>query len=254
MRSSMQDATLNVMVLAALVISIDAVVDDAVVGVENTMRRLRQLRSEGSPVSLQSVVLEGALEVSNTIVYGSLSQVVAVLPLFFMQGLSGAFFRPLAGAYVLVCLYLPVHRADGHAGAGPDLSEERAGRAARIARRGAGSGAAMARRLRGPCTRPAVVYGIVAVIVIAGLVVLPFLGQELLPEFKETGLPDALAGQARHVPPGDVPDHGPGQPRAAGHSRGAQLWRPHRTRRGGRRGGRHVLRRELDQHRSCRRL
>jgi CzcA family heavy metal efflux pump len=179
-----QDSTLNVMVLAGLVICIDAVIDDAVVGVENTMRRLRQLRNEGRPVTLESVVLEGALEVSGTIVYGSLSQVVAVLPLFFMQGLSGAFFRPLAGAYVLVCLISPlialtvtpamvlIFLKDAPAA-------RRESPVAVWLRRGYG------KALSWFLPRPAMVYGVVAVIVIAGIVVLPSLGQELLPEFKE---------------------------------------------------------------------
>jgi len=181
---NIQDATLNVMVLAALVIAIDAIVDDAVVGVENTMRRLRQLRSEGRDVTLESVVLEGALEVSNTIVYGSLSQVVALVPLFFMEGLSGAFFRPLAGAYVLVCLMSPVIALT----VTPAMvliflksapAKHRESPFTVRLRRGYG------RALSWTIHRPAVVYGAVAVLLICGLVVLPFLGQELLPEFKE---------------------------------------------------------------------
>jgi CzcA family heavy metal efflux pump len=181
---SIRDATLNVMVLAALVIAIDAVVDDAVVGVENTMRRLRQLRSEGRSLALETVVLEGALEVGNTIVYGSLSQVVAVVPLFFMEGLSGAFFRPLAGAYVLVCLMSPLialtvtpamvliflKNAPAQQHQSPIVPWLQ-----RV------YGKALSWTIR----RPAVTYGTVAVLVISGLVVLPFLGQELLPEFKE---------------------------------------------------------------------
>lgn len=179
-----QNSTLNVMVLAALVICIDAVIDDAVVGVENTMRRLRQLRNEGRAVTLESVVLEGALEVSGTIVYGSLSQVVAVLPLFFMQGLSGAFFRPLAGAYVLVCLFSPLIALT----VTPAMvliflknapAERRESPVAVWLRRGYG------RALAWSLHRPALIYGIVATVLIAGVVVLPSLGQELLPEFKE---------------------------------------------------------------------
>jgi CzcA family heavy metal efflux pump len=179
-----QDATLNVMILAAFVICIDAVVDDAVVGVENTMRRLRQLRSEGAPVSLQSVVLEGALEVSSTIVYGSLSQVVAVLPLYFMQGLSGAFFRPFVGAYVLVCLISPFLALT----VTPAMVLIFLKNAP--ARRHESPVAVWLRRNYGKALswslrRPALVYGTVAAILVAGVVVLPSLGQELLPEFKE---------------------------------------------------------------------
>ena len=181
---NLQDATLNVMVLAALVVSIDAVIDDAVVGVENTMRRLRQFRREGLPISLQTVVLDGALEVSSTIVYGSLSQVVALLPLFFMQGLSGAFFRPLAGAYVLVCLISPVIA----------LTVTPAMvliflRNAPLEARESPVSLWLRRVYQGTLSwslrNPARVYGTVGIILITGLAALPFLGQELLPEFKK---------------------------------------------------------------------
>ena len=181
---NIQDATLNVMVLAALVIAIDAIVDDAVVGVENTMRRLRQLRSEGSTVTLETVVLEGALEVRNTIVYGSLSQVVALVPLFFMEGLSGAFFRPLASAYVLVCLVSPVIALT----VTPAMvliflknapARQRQSPIVPWLQRVYG------KALLWAIHRPAVTYGTVAVLVISSLVVMPLLGQELLPAFKE---------------------------------------------------------------------
>jgi len=182
---SVQRATLNVMILAGLVIAIDAIVDDAIVGVENTMRRLRQLRAEGSDKPIQDIVLDGALEVSNTIVYGSLSQIVTLIPVFFMQGLSGAFFRPLAGAYVLACLVSPLialtvtpatvliflKDAPGKVRESPVV-----GPLKRV------YGKALAWTLH----RPVVAYTTVAILFVSGIGVLPFLGQELLPDFKET--------------------------------------------------------------------
>ena len=182
---NLQNATLNVMIVAALVISIDAVVDDAVVGVENTMRRLRQYHREGRPIDLQSVVLEGALEVSNTIVYGSLSQVVALLPLFFMEGLSGAFFRPLAGAYVIICLISPFIAMTVTPAMVLIFLKN-----AKIGQRAPPASTWLRNNYYGALSwtmrRPPIVYGTVAAVLIAGFVALPSLGQELLPEFKET--------------------------------------------------------------------
>jgi Cu/Ag efflux pump CusA len=62
--------TINVMVLAGLVIALGAVVDDAIVDVENIVRRLRQLRKEGSRQSTASIVLEASRSRS-AIVYAS---------------------------------------------------------------------------------------------------------------------------------------------------------------------------------------
>jgi Cu/Ag efflux pump CusA len=101
------DTTLNVMVLAGLVIAIGAVVDDAIVDVENIVRRLRQVRRDGGQQSTASIVLEASYEVREAIVTASLIEMTALVPVFFMEGLSGAFFRPLAMAYVVATLVSP---------------------------------------------------------------------------------------------------------------------------------------------------
>ncbi|MGH2482935.1 MAG: efflux RND transporter permease subunit, partial [Candidatus Limnocylindria bacterium] len=94
-------ATINVMVLAGFVIAIGVVVDDAIIDVENIARRLRQARLEGSTESTASIVLHASLEVRSSIVYATLIIVVAIMPVFFLEGLTGAFFQPLATAYGL---------------------------------------------------------------------------------------------------------------------------------------------------------
>ena len=96
------------MVLAGLVIAIGAVVDDAIVDVENIVRRLRQYRLEGSDLSTSTIVLDASVEVRAAIVYASLIEMTALLPVFFLEGLSGAFFRPLAQAYVVATLVSPL--------------------------------------------------------------------------------------------------------------------------------------------------
>ena len=99
-----RDVTINTMVLAGFVISVGVVVDDAIIDVENIMRRLRQARLEGSPRSTASIVLDSSLEVRSAIVYATLIDVIAVSPVFFISGLSGAFFQPLAISYGLAVL------------------------------------------------------------------------------------------------------------------------------------------------------
>ena len=89
-------------------IAIGAVVDDAIVDVENIVRRLRQARREGSTQPTQAIVLEASVEVRNAIVNASLIEMTSLLPVFFMEGLSGAFFQPLAQAYVVATLVSPL--------------------------------------------------------------------------------------------------------------------------------------------------
>ncbi|HEU4744982.1 MAG TPA: efflux RND transporter permease subunit, partial [Anaerolineales bacterium] len=104
---NLRGVPINVMTLAGLAIAIGAVVDDAIVDVENVVRRLRRLRQEGSTKSTARIVMEASLEVRGAIIYASLIEISALLPVFFLDGLSGAFFRPLATAYVVAGLVSP---------------------------------------------------------------------------------------------------------------------------------------------------
>lgn len=96
-----QGATIDTMVLAGLVIALGEVVDDAIIDVENITRRLRLNAAHGHPHSAFRVVLDGSVEVRSAVVYGSLIVVLVFLPVFFLPGLAGTFFRPLALSYIL---------------------------------------------------------------------------------------------------------------------------------------------------------
>ena len=94
-------ATLNTMVIAGLVIALGEVVDDAVIDVENIARRLRLNQAAETPRPVFDVVLRASLEVRSSVVFASLIVMLVFVPVLFMQGVSGAFFQPLALAYVL---------------------------------------------------------------------------------------------------------------------------------------------------------
>ena len=96
-----QGGTINTMVLAGFVISVGVVVDDAIIDVENIWRRLKLARATGETTSTARIVLEASIEVRRTIVYATLINIAAIAPVFFLEGLSGAFFRPLVIAYAL---------------------------------------------------------------------------------------------------------------------------------------------------------
>jgi len=180
----LRGTTINTMVLAGLIISVGVVVDDAIIDVENIVRRLRQHRREGSPKSTASIVLESSLEVRSAIIYATLIDVVAVTPVFFVQGLSGAFFQPLVISYglaVLASLVVALTLT-------PALAYILL-RNARIERHES----PIAERLRNGyqsllsriVVTPRPAYLAVGSILVAGALVFPQLGQSLLPDFKE---------------------------------------------------------------------
>jgi CzcA family heavy metal efflux pump len=98
---SARGGTLDTMVIAGLIIALGEVVDDAIIDVENIVRRLRLNRGLADPRPAFQVVLDASLEVRSAVVYGSVIVVLVFLPVFLLDGLAGSFFRPLALSYVL---------------------------------------------------------------------------------------------------------------------------------------------------------
>jgi CzcA family heavy metal efflux pump len=96
--------TINTMVLAGLAIAVGEVVDDAIIDVENIVRRLKENATRPEPRSAFRVVLDASLEVRSAVVYATFIVMFVCLPIFFMSGVAGAFFRPLAMAYVFAVL------------------------------------------------------------------------------------------------------------------------------------------------------
>ena len=99
-----QGVTINTMVLAGFVVALGSVVDDAIIDVENILRRLREQRKAGSGKSAAQIILEASLEVRPAILHATVIIVLAVTPVFFMGGLSGAFFEPLALSFLVAML------------------------------------------------------------------------------------------------------------------------------------------------------
>jgi CzcA family heavy metal efflux pump len=181
---NLSGVTINVMTLAGLSIAIGAVVDDAIVDVENIVRRMRRLRKEGSTQSTASIILEASLEVRGAIVYASLIEVSALLPVFFLQGLSGAFFQPLATAYVVAGLVSPLIALTVTPAmvlillSNAPIEHRQSPIIPWLHR-------VYDRVLAKTLHAPRLAYATIAVIVVAGMAVVPSLGQELLPSFKE---------------------------------------------------------------------
>ena len=94
-------STLNTMTLGGLAVALGVVVDDAVIGTENIVRRLRT-RPEGSSPS--AVILAASVEVRAPVIYATLMLALVLLPVLLLHGLQGAFFSPLAAAFIIATL------------------------------------------------------------------------------------------------------------------------------------------------------
>ena len=177
--------TMNAMVLAGLVAALVVVIDDAVVDVDNTVRRLRE-RPDGDERSTASIALEASIAVRTPLVYATLVVALATLPLFFLERVSGAFFPEIAVAFLLalaasmaVALTVtPALTAIFLANASPQREAPLAGwLRARYEN-------VLARIVH----RPRTAYAATGALVVAAIVAAPFFGQSLMPTFKESNL------------------------------------------------------------------
>jgi CzcA family heavy metal efflux pump len=177
------DLNLNTMTLGGLVVALGVVVDDAVIDVENILRRRR---ATSLPPDSMRLLLDASLEVRRPVFFATLAVSVAFLPILRMSGLQGAFFRPLSIAFLLaVGMSLLVAMS-----ATPALC------ALVMARHRPKPEAAFLLRLKlGQRRLVAWLYGeprtLVAVLFVtgaAGIICLPMLGARLLPDFRENYL------------------------------------------------------------------
>lgn len=180
-------ATLNTMILAGLIVALGVVIDDAIVDVERLMRRLRE-RGAGDGVPLAQLIYDTTLQTRSAALYATLIIVLAVLPIFFMGGVSGAFFTPLALAYVLAVVASMVVALT----VTPALSVMLLGKASPRVADERPFALRLRRRFEGLLDRvldaPRKVLLAAAVVALVGIALWPLLGQSLLPALKEREL------------------------------------------------------------------
>ncbi len=176
--------TLNTMSLGGLAIAIGEVVDDAIIDVDNIVRRLRANQTAAKPCSAFAVALAASLEVRGAVVYATMAVALVFLPLLALGGLQGKFFAPLALSYLLaimaslaVALTVTPALALMLLGDAPPRAE--------VPRLQAAVGAVYGRVLVWTWRRERLVLGVVAIVAVAALALAPFLGGEFLPDFKE---------------------------------------------------------------------
>ncbi len=100
------DLSINTMTLGGLTIAIGELVDDAVVGVENVLRRLKMNRAapEGQRIAPLQLIAKATLEVRSGILIATVIIALVLLPLFFLPGIEGRLMQPLAVAYIVSLL------------------------------------------------------------------------------------------------------------------------------------------------------
>jgi len=180
---SLGGLTLNTMSLGGLVVALGVVVDDAVIDVENISRRRR---AAGAGGNLAALLLDASLEVRRPVFYATAAVAVAFLPILMLSGLQGAFFRPLATAFLLaVGLSLLVAMSATPALCallmGGYRPREEPGWLRRAKRWQRSTIARLA-------AHAPLVLAAILVSGAAGLALLPLLGSRLLPDFRENYL------------------------------------------------------------------
>lgn len=176
--------SLNTLTIGGLAVAIGELADDAVIDVENIIRRLRENRVLAVPRQAWQVVIDASLEVRSSVVYATFIVALVFLPVLAMTGVQGAIFRPLALAYILAILASLVVA----------LTVTPAMTLLFLARRARRVGeplwlerikAGYARRIRALERRPRTVIAATAGMILVALAMIPFFGGAFLPEFRE---------------------------------------------------------------------
>jgi CzcA family heavy metal efflux pump len=176
-------ASINTITLGGFAIAIGVVVDDAIIDVENILRRLRENSKSAAPRSLFSVVLEASLEVRSAVVYATFIVAMVFIPVLTMGGVQGRLFAPLGMAFILATFaslavaltitpalcFVILSRVSPHKE--PNyvnwLKQKHQ------------------HWLGGVSRHPGTVIALVLLVSLGALAALPFFGGEFLPEFRE---------------------------------------------------------------------
>ena len=175
--------SLNTMTLGGLVVALGVVVDDAVIDVENILRRRRESPDDAA---IMPLFTSASLEVRRPVFYATAAVAVAFAPILMMTGIQGAFFRPLSIAFLLaVGLSLLVAMSATPALCVLTMGRHQPKSEARFLARCKNL---QRRTIQALGSRPRAVWALVVASGIAGAVLLPMLGARLLPDFRENYL------------------------------------------------------------------
>lgn len=176
--------TLNTLTLGGLAIALGEVVDDAIIDVENILRRLRENRLLAAPRPALAVVFAASVEIRTAVVYATLIVALVFVPVLTLTGIQGSFFAPLATSYLLAILaslgvaltLTPALALTFLTGPGHQLEAPPLQRRLR----------AVYERVLGVVARhPRMAVGLALILCLLAVARIPFLGGSFLPEFRE---------------------------------------------------------------------
>ncbi|GJD84901.1 efflux RND transporter permease subunit [Methylobacterium haplocladii] len=177
--------SLNTMTLGGLAIAIGEVVDDAVIGVENVVRRLRENRRAGSTSSESRIIFDAILEVRVSVAYATFAVLLVFLPVLALTGVPGRLFGPLAIAYILAVLASLATALTVTPALSQLLLAGRKNLPTRDPPVMRGARAVYTRCLARIEHRPKLVLSLALLITLAGAAAAPFYGGAFLPDLKE---------------------------------------------------------------------
>jgi copper/silver efflux system protein len=185
------DIMINTMTLGGIAIAIGALVDDAIIDVENVFRRLKEnkLKPDSEKQSALKVIFEASREIRAPMVNATLIIVIVFLPLFFLSGVEGRLLRPMGFAYVtsiLASLFVALTLT-------PVLAYYLLPKANFMSKEGdtwivSKLKSVYDRILKFTLKHPKTIIASSVVAVAITIAVIPFLGRSFLPEFNEGSL------------------------------------------------------------------
>jgi CzcA family heavy metal efflux pump len=184
-------ATINTMTLGGLAIAIGALVDDAIIDVENVVRRLREdaTKPEAERLPPATIVRDATLEIRSSIVFATVIIVLVFLPIFGLAGVEGRLLTPLAYAYIVallaslaVAVVVTPALCYAFLPGAASITRGHDGWLARTLK------ARFARVLPSALDRPGLVTGIAGLFLLAAVVATTRFGTAFLPEFHEGSL------------------------------------------------------------------
>ncbi len=185
------DISINTMTLGGIAIAIGALVDDAIIDVENVHRRLKENNSkpEAEKNSIFNVILNASMEIRSPMVNATFIIVIVFVPLFFLSGVEGRLLRPMGYAYVtsifasllvalsvipMLCYYLlPRANFIKKTGDSPLVKILKI---------------IYSKVLNFGIKYPSIILAGAVILLIVSIAVLPYLGRSFLPEFNEGSL------------------------------------------------------------------
>jgi len=182
--------TINTMTLGGITIAIGALVDDAIIDVENVFRRLREnhAKPEGERLPASRVIFTASSEIRGAILFATLVVMLVFIPLFFLSGIQGRLLIPLGVAY-LVAVFLSLIVAITVT---PALCSYLLVKSKALAGRDSPLVVWLQRVyrpvLRHILRRPTPVIAVSAVLIVGAVAATPFMGRSFLPVFHEGAL------------------------------------------------------------------